>query len=263
MGNNPTIMKELILMTSPDDEFDDDKHHADEVVGPNVDDGIGLDDSKSRNVVHIDDIKAEAERKDQQRIADGKMSLLRYQEILDAKKAGKEIELSEVEQTQYEEAGRHIQETFQNAGKAFSKQFEQINNKIGETILRNTKTQKSFAASSKPNPSQDKTKRASNPVVGAPSMMPIYRPAVIPTPDYAAISDSINQANHDRANREEADRKVAADHLEVTQKMATALIDQAAATEEMARHQRKMNWWILGATLAGVSAAILFGLFGG
>lgn len=246
------------MTTAPQDNgFEEDQDPADE---PTEDFAAPQDPEptvpKQKNIIHIDDIIADADERDRQREAEGKMSIGRYHDISSQIADGQDPELSVAEQAKYDETHEQMQELGRNLTKkiigpnsdmmkSIMAPYANINKKLAESIAKNVGIQNAFNFSNKPiidfqakmKPKSYEVPELYNPPHALTSPK---RPAM---PDYAQLFDnseqlkSIEEANEARNKREEADRQVAAAHLEATQQMVQAALAESEKAEarEIAR----------------------------
>lgn len=263
--------------SSEDGEFEEDHEPAGEPAsGDDAPEAIEATHPKPKSIIHIDDIIAKADERDEQRSSEGKMMIGRYRDISRQKADGKDPQLSAIEQAQYDEThesmqelGRNLSKTIMGPNSDIAKKlmapYANINKKLADSMAQTAGIQNAFKQSTKPISNFQAMIKPPAYEIPKPYEPPanFARPTPASAANFSQLFDnsehlkSIEKANEERNKREEGDRQVAATHLEATQQMVASMAEQATASERMSNHQKTMNWWILGSTIvAGVVGII-------
>ena len=189
------------------------------------------------------------------------MTMRRFREILRAERDGNPLELNEDEQAAYDKAKKSATELTTGVSAALTPVSGQ--SQLTE-LMKSVAKQQSIA-----NAALNKS-IASYPKVD-------HLEFTSPTLDYPSLDHFASVARNNREKREAAEERDKLQRLQTellqklcettdgdaaaTRAIAATLAEQEVATEVMSRHQRRMNWLILCATIVGIAVAIILGVF--
>lgn len=240
-----------------DPEDADNGHNETESESPNAD-----------NVVHIDDITADGdEATDSKKTG---MTLSRYRQIQKLIDNGTDGELTAEDRAAYDRERERMTALSKRVmgelnamngitAKTFLQPYEQISKQLKDSMAWNLGIQESLVESLKPFAGIESD---SIPRIPESISKSQTAPDILNSFDYSEQNKRLEKANEKRRQREKEDRQVAADHLQATQLLVQTMAEQAVDSANMAKHQKKMNWWILGATIGSLLAAVIFGIIG-